>query len=107
IHTVCVVAEGLVEHRPLTDRSIDDDRKFRAILWENVRLHRHEQVFGSIRKCPQDGLAADHHDLTDVGIASGRADDVLKLIASHGWKSASGFRFAPTRSKDRQTGSIA
>jgi hypothetical protein len=49
----------------------------------DVGLNRHEQRIGGVRELPEDGLAADHDEITLVGDRGGCAEDVLKGGAIH------------------------
>ena len=78
-----VVAKRLVEHRQLANGAVDEIGLGRSLARVDVGLNRHEQRIGSVRKLAEDGLAANHDEITFVGDRGGCAEDVLKGGAIH------------------------
>jgi hypothetical protein len=60
--TVGVVAEGVVKHRQLTDRAIDQVGALRMKRWIEVNFVGKQQFCRGVRVRQKDGLTADHDE---------------------------------------------
>ena len=83
VDTVGVVTELAFKGRAFTNGPVDKVAAVRIRAGKNDRFVGDEQFGRRIRKLAENRLAADHHDVLDIGDGSRGANDMLEFRAVH------------------------